>query len=364
MRLSGDERSLLRSSARAALRRQDWPAAAREVLDGAAHRDFWPIALQAGWPGLLLGAEAGGAGLGAAEALLLLREQGRELAGVPLFGHLAATALMASSSAPVGDVAGGTRRVVWLPARPEAGGISVDAVAGGRRPPGPRVDAEGRVTATVGWVPDAPGADLLATSATDSQGRRWTVVVAAAAARIEEVAAYDSSRRHGHVHLDAAPAELFAAPRGAVEANWALAQALLGAECLGAAERLLEMTLAHARARFAFGRAIGSFQAIKHQLVEVLRRIDNGRALADRAAAALDAGESEAPMLACALRFSAGGALDVASRRAIAVHGGMGATWEHPAALYFRRAQVARRLLAGHEAAAAEVGRRLLGASR
>ena len=359
--LSADERSLLRSSVREALRVCDWPSAARAALDGAPPRDHWPIAVTAGWPGLLIGEGEGGAGLGAPEALLVARELGRELAGIPLLGHLAATAMLATATADVRDVATGDRRAAWLPARPEEdGGISVDPVSGARRPPGPRVDDEGRVTGSVGWVPDAPGADLLVSTATDPGGRPCGVLIRAEAARMEEVDGYDASRRLAHVHLREAPATLVEAPPGTVEATWALAQALLGAESLGAAERLLELSVAHARSRYAFGRAIGSFQAIKHQLVEVLRRVENARALGDRAGTALAGREADARTVACALRFSAGDALDLASRTAMAVHGGMGATWEHPAGLYFRRAQVARRLLGGHGAAATEVGRRLL----
>ena len=366
--LSADERSLLRSATREALAGRDWLASARDALDGAPRSNDWPIAVAAGWPGLLIGEELGGAGLGPAEALLVMRELGRELAGIPLLGHLLATSLLAASAAPSAgstplsrDLAGGALRAAWLPARADAdGGISVDPVSAPDRAAGPRIDEQDRVTASVGWVPDAPGADLLVGVAGGSDGKLCTVVIPAAVASVEEVATYDGSRRLGHVQLRDTEATRMAAPPEAVERTWALAQALLGAESLGASERLLEMSVEHARSRFAFGRAIGSFQAIKHQLVEVLRRIENARALAGRAGVALGSHEPDGHTVACALRVSAGDALDFASRVAIAVHGGMGATWEHPAGQYFRRAQVARRLLGGHAAAATEVGRRLL----
>ena len=353
--LAEEERHVLRAAARSALSEHDWLAAARDALDGAVRHDHWPIAVAAGWPGLLTSEAQGGVGLGAAEALLVMRELGRELAGVPLLGHLLATALIGASASPADGLAIGDRRAAWLPARPLAGGVvAADAAV-------PlRVDGRERVTGSARWVPDAPGAAVLVASAVGAHERLCTVLVAVAAAEVEEVVGYDASRRLGHVRLHEADATVLHAPRDAVETTWALAQALLGAESLGAAERLLELSVEHARSRFAFGRAIGSFQAIKHQLVEVLRRIDSARALAGRAGAALAAGDADGYAVACALRFSAGTALDLASRNAIAVHGGMGATWEHPAALYVRRAQVARRLLGGHGAAATEVGRRLL----
>ncbi len=367
--LSPAERSVLVHATRAALSGPDFIASAREALDGAPLPDGWPIAVAAGWPGLLVDEALGGAGLGAAEALLVSRELGRVLAGVPLFGHLTATALLgglASRSSAMtpslaADLADAGRRAVWLPTRPEDDGrLSADPVSGPHRLPGPRLDADGRVSATVAWVPDAPGADLLVFPATDGDGGRRVAVVDASEARVEEVPSYDATRRLAHVAVERAPATLVSVPVGANEACWALAQSLLGAESLGAAERLLEISVEHAKRRFAFGRPIGSFQAIKHQLVEVLRRLENARTLMARAGTALDEAARDAYVSAGALRFCAGEALDFASRTAIAVHGGMGATWEHPAALYFRRAQVARRLLAGHGATATEVGRRLL----
>lgn len=366
--LSGDERTLLRAAARAALSGRDWPAYARAVLDGAPRADHWAIAVEAGWPGLLIAEDDGGAGLGPAEALLVMWELGRELAAIPLLGHLMATwtisaaATRAAVPAPlVRDLAAGTRRAVWLPVFAGADGeVSVDRVRSRGRAAGPHLDDQDRVSASIGWVPDAPSADVLVGVACDATGRPYTVVLGADSASVEEVASYDGSRRLGHVALGQAPATRAETPRETVEHTWALAQALLGAESLGAAERLLEMSVEHARSRSAFGRAIGSFQAVKHQLVEVLRRIENARALAGRAGVALAAEEADAYTVACAMRLSAGDALDFASRAAIAVHGGIGATWEHPAGQYFRRAQVARRLLGGHGAAATDLGRRLL----
>ncbi|CAA9516265.1 MAG: hypothetical protein AVDCRST_MAG69-2777, partial [uncultured Solirubrobacteraceae bacterium] len=322
--LSADERSLLRTAAREALRERDWLTEARDALDGEPPSDSWPIAMAAGWPGLLVSEADGGAGLGPAEALLVMRELGRELAGVPLIGHLMATALLATpappgtGSAPLARaIAAGERRAAWLPARVDAaGGISVDPIEGPGRAGGPRIDERDRVTASVGWVPDAPGAHVLVCSAADGDGRPCTALIPASEESVEEVASYDGSRRLGHVHLREAPATRITTPVATIERTWALAQALVGAESLGAAERLLEMSVAHARSRFAFGRAIGSFQAIKHQLVEVLRRIDNARALAGRAGTSLAADDSDAYSVACALRFSAGYALDFAARAA------------------------------------------------
>ena len=90
-----DEQELLREAARGALSRAGTVAAARAALeDPAAAPDLWPLAVEAGWPGMLVSEERGGAGLGAFDAMLVAQECGRVLAGVPLLGALPASALL------------------------------------------------------------------------------------------------------------------------------------------------------------------------------------------------------------------------------------------------------------------------------
>ena len=111
------------------------------------------------------------------------------------------------------------------------------------------------------------------------------------------------------------------------------------------------MSVAYAKERHTFGRPIGSYQAVKHSLTEVLRQLDNGRALLYYAGWSRNGAPAEFPLAASAARSVAGRALDQAARTMISVHGGIGATWEHDAPLYFRRAQLSRRLLGGTAAA-------------
>src|SRR6202453_1702077 len=116
-----DEQVFLREAARGALSRFKTVAAAREALDGdqSALPDLWPMAKEAGWPGLLIDERAGGAGLDAFDAMLVLGECGRVLAGVPLLGHLPASAILNDSPNAVswlGEVSSGERRAAYLPA--------------------------------------------------------------------------------------------------------------------------------------------------------------------------------------------------------------------------------------------------------
>ena len=150
------------------------------------------------------------------------------------------------------------------------------------------------------------------------------------------------------------------APEETLAAAWHLAQSLIAAESLGSVETALDVSVAYAKERFTFGRAIGSYQAVKHSLTEVLRNLENGRSLLYYAGWARDGAPGEFPLAASAARSVAGRALDHAARTMISVHGGIGATWEHDAPLYFRRAQLSRRLLGGTAGATDRVAGELL----
>jgi len=118
-----DEQVFLREAARGALSRFKTLEAAREALDGddGAMPDLWPTSCEAGWPGLLIDEEHGGAGLDAFDAMLVLGECGRVLAPVQLLGHLPATAILGASSSGaslLGPLATGERRAAYLPVCP------------------------------------------------------------------------------------------------------------------------------------------------------------------------------------------------------------------------------------------------------
>ena len=133
---------------------------------------------------------------------------------------------------------------------------------------------------------------------------------------------------------------------------------------MGTVEAALEVAVEYAKERFTFGRAIGSYQAIKHGLVEILRRVENAKSLLIYAGFAFSDHPAEVAYAASCARSVAGGALDFAARQLIATHGGIGATWEHDAPLTFRRAQLARRLVGGTADATDRVAEELLAGRR
>jgi alkylation response protein AidB-like acyl-CoA dehydrogenase len=374
-----DEQVLLREAARGALSRFKTLEAAREALDGEnSLPDLWPTAVEAGWPGLLIDEAHGGAGLDAFDAMLVLGECGRVLASIPLLGHLPASAILNACAeqpavaAMLSDLASGDLRAAYLPAQPPGdleSGWSVDPAHGSERPPAPTARAEGAqegsvlVTGELSFVPDAPGADLLVGVALlDGEAVGVAIAASASGVEVEAVRRYDATRSLGQVSLKDASALALSGPAAsaALQDAWHLAQALLAAESIGAVESALEVSVAYAKERHTFGRAIGSYQAVKHSLTEVLRRQENGRSLLYYAGWARSGSPSEFPLAASAARSVAGKALDFTARTMISVHGGIGATWEHDAPLYFRRAELSRRLLGGTAAATDRVAGELI----
>ena len=364
-----DEQEFLRDAAKGALARFKTVEAAREGLeDPSKLPDLWPTVVEAGWTALLVSEDNGGVGLTPFDAMLVLEEVGKVLAPTPLIGLLPASYVLdRAGDEAAAAVAEGTSRVTIVPARPPGGahtGWTVDPVSGYGRPDAPKVTADGAVTGTVGFVPDAPEADLLVVIATQEDGTPVAVVVEASAATIEAASRYDATRSLGHVTLDGAAGRVLTLDEGQLHAAWYLGQALLGAESLGTVQTCLAMAVEYAKERFTFGRAIGSYQSIKHELTEVLRLSDNARSLAFYAGwAGSDKGD-EFGLAASAFRAAAGHALDYGTRSNINVHGGIGATWEHDAPLFFRRAQLNRRLLGGAHDATDRVAGELIAAAQ
>jgi alkylation response protein AidB-like acyl-CoA dehydrogenase len=363
-----DEQEFLREAARGTLSRFKIVEAAREAMDDGLSKlpDLWPAAREAGWAGLLISEEHGGAGLDVCDAMLVAEEIGRVIAPVPFIGLLPATAILdAGAHEQLDAIASGDVRPVWIPTRPP-GDLetrwTVDT-PGAARAEAPQIVADGdgvRVSGRAMFVPDAPGADLLVVVGAD--GTVAVVDAGAEGVTVERIVRYDVTRALANVVLENAPGTALAVDAGVAADAWYVAQALLAAEAVGTVQTTLEMSVAYAKERFTFGRAIGSYQSIKHELTEVLRRMENARSLLYYAGYARTDAADEFPLAASAARSAAGGALDFASRSVINVHGGIGATWEHDAPLYFRRAQLTRRLVGGHGDATDRVAEQLLAA--
>ena len=304
--------------------------------------------------------------------MLVAEECGRVLAGVPLLGPAARRPR--SSTPPATSrceaVAAGELRPAYVPARPpERPGRRLDRRRRARQGPRrrPPIDGDGgSVTRRRSPAcPTRPAPTCSSSSASTSRRRRVAVAVEARrGVTVEPVTRYDATRSLGHVTLDGARGPRLDVGADALADAWYLAQALIAAESLGTVQTTLDMSVAYAKERFTFGRAIGSYQAVKHELTEVLRQ--HG----EHPLAAVLRGLGRARTSPRSSRWrpapratAAGDALDFATRSNINVHGGIGATWEHDAPLFFRRAQLSRRLLGGTDDAADRVAGELLAAA-
>ena len=128
----------------------------------------------------------------------------------------------------------------------------------------------------------------------------------------------------------------------AVERQLEIALALQCAETAGAADRVFEFTVEYAQDRFAFGRPIASFQALKHRIADMLQWLEFSKAVSDGAARAIDRGDADAARLASVAKAYVGDrCLDVIDD-CVQLNGGIGVTWEHDIHLYSRRAAVNR----------------------
>ena len=160
----------------------------------------------------------------------------------------------------------------------------------------------------------------------------------------------DPSRSHGKLQFNGTPAGIL----GNIGDGWVLAErlldraaVLLAFEQVGGAQRCLEMAVDYAKNRFAFGRPIGSFQAIKHKLADVFIATELARSHAYYGAWALSTDAPDLPVAAAAARVAASRAFYLASSENIQTHGGMGFTWELDCHLYYRRAKLLNLALGG-----------------
>lgn len=224
------------------------------------------------------------------------------------------------------------------------------------------------VTGRLRAVPDAVGADAILVLALHDEGTGlFLVPTSGAEVSITAVEPLDLTRPAADVGLDTAAAHLIAgADSGRVAPVLWLAWLLLSAEQVGVAQRALDAAVSYAKIRTQFGRAIGSFQAVKHSCVDMLVQVEGSRELVRAAAAAMDAGEPHEAFLHVnlAAAYASEAAIDCA-QRSLQIYGGIGFTWEHGAHLALRKAR-ADSVRLGHasahwQAVTSELARRGLG---
>jgi len=317
--------------------------AVREAGDLAGGFDpaIWSRLAGMGMLGAHVPVEFGGGGAGFVELAILLEEAGRSLFGGPLLS----SALLATTALLIADARGSKRLLSELSAGQLIGTVAPFPHDGESRG---RVHASLRsgswfLTGEAAFVLDGESADLILVFADTPAGPSlYRVTGGAAGLERTGMETLDLSRRHSRLTFEETPAQLVGGQGGGHEIASRLMDigvALLAAEQLGVAERMLELTVSYASSREQFGQPIGSFQAVKHQCAEMLVEVELMRSITYYAVALAARGDEELPIASPAAAAFTGEACFRIVSRALHLHGGIGFTWEHPSHLFFRRAK-------------------------
>lgn len=196
-----------------------------------------------------------------------------------------------------------------------------------------------RMTGTAHYVGDAAVADIALVVAGQGAERRLFEVRRADGYAVETLTTFDRTQRLATVRLDTTQARQIEITPAAIDAALSLARVALAGRQVGAAQRNFDFTLDYLRTRVQFGRQIGGFQALKHIAADLLVELESAKTAARHAAECLASGAADSESALAMASFTAADAQSQIAAQAIQLHGGIGFTWEHPAHLYFRRAQ-------------------------
>jgi alkylation response protein AidB-like acyl-CoA dehydrogenase len=345
-----DEQKQLRDEARKFLTEKSPPKAVRVVLDGKApyDRELWRGLAEMGFLGVAIPESYGGAGAGHLELCVIAEEMGRALAPVPFSStvYLAAEALLIAGSE--------AQKQKWLPKIAKGEAIGTLALFEGKGNPSPqaiKLAASGNALTGV-KVPVADGAIAdfaIVVAGTGSGGREsditlYLVELKGDGIETKALSNLDPTRGQAEITFKNAKAE----PLGRTGEGWSIlaqvldrAAVLMAFEQVGGADRALEMGRDYALDRIAFGRPIGSFQAVKHMLADMYVSATLARSNCYYGAWALSTNSSELPEAAAGARISATQAFQHCAKNNIQVHGGMGFTWEFDCHMFYRRANAA-----------------------
>lgn len=346
-----DELKAMRDEARSFLAEKSPPSAMRNALDTGAgfDRALWKEMGDLGWIGASVPEAYGGAGLGHLAVCVLAEEIGAALACVPYSSsvYMAIEALLMAGSE--------AQKAKHLPALASGAAIGTFACA---EQAGPLLIerlrtryADGRVSGVKLAVPDGDIAGVAIVAAADARRGPVLCLVGLDGEGVTREAAptIDPSRSHARITFNAAPAELLESGAGASAVRRLIDRAaiMLAFEQVGASQAALDMSKDYAMQRFAFGRPIGSFQAVKHKLADMYVAIEIARSNAYYGAWALSTDAPELPLAASVARISASDAGWLTSKENVQTHGGMGFTWEGDPQLFYRRSKLLGLALGG-----------------
>jgi len=320
--------------------------------DDGFERGWWAKAAELGWTTLFVPEEHGGGSLSGnpvQDAVIVAEEMGRLVAPGPFLPVNVVCAALARDGSPeqqaehfpgllsgetIAAWAFGERGGSW-----DASGVSLTA-----EPDGDEVVLSGAKA----YVEAGGVADQLLVTARTGDGLTQVIVPSdAAGLTVTRGRSIDLVRRYASIAFDGvrAPASAVLGEVGGagdtVEHQLEIALALQCAETVGAADRVFEFTIEYAQDRYAFGRPIASFQALKHRIADMLVWLEFSKSITDGAARAVDSGNDPARLVSVAKAYIGDRCLDLIDD-CVQINGGIGVTWEHDIHIYSRRAAVNR----------------------
>lgn len=301
-------------------------------------------------PGIHVPEQYGGAGFGMVELGIVMEELGRALLCAPYFSTavMAANAILnagleGQKAELLPDLASGARLATLAIAEPD-GDWNPAAIATVATPAGSGYRLDG----VKSYVVDGHIADLLivAARAPKTSGLEglalFTLAADASGVKRRQLAAMDPTRKIAQIEFSGAQASLlgnFDDGAKAIERTLDQAAIALANEMAGGAQTMLDSAVDYAKMRVQFGRTIGSFQAIKHKLADLLLEVELAKSAAYYAAQAAAANDPEWPALASLAKAATSETYMHAAAECIQIHGGIGFTWDNDTHLWFKRAK-------------------------
>ncbi|MGI4878233.1 MAG: acyl-CoA dehydrogenase family protein [Janthinobacterium lividum] len=330
-----DDAKALREQARKFFDERAGPTVARAAMNGTATFDaaLWESVIDLGWTAARVPEAHGGVGMSSEAACVLAEEAGRSLAPIPLAQALAATEALIALGTP-------EQQARWLPGIADGSVVAVTGWAeGGTASPAKAsaVVEGGTVTGTKSPVADLAAATMAIVSAAGPDGPALYIVdLSGEGVSVAPIETLDLVRRHGMLTLAGAAADPLGTTAG--YHDWLDRAAILGSfEAMGTATAAMDMAVAYAKERTAFGQKIGRYQGVKHKCADMYIKLELARAHALHAAWAMEAGAAELRQAASAARVASLDALAFAAEENVQIHGGIGFTWESDCQFYYRR---------------------------
>lgn len=349
----------LRDNVRDVLAAECSPDFVRQAMaDPHRWQSLWKTVVDLGWTAVSdtsIGHADDDTGLGAIDLVVVLEACGSALAPIPLLSTagLAAGVLRAGGGAfddIIAELIDGTVATLAVQS------------SGKRLPGAPMTVADGLVSGHADHVPELVRADVIVTLATDTaSGDVFAAVLRPGdGVQIDPVGSVDPSRPLANLKAHARPESLVPID---VMTAFAVPLVAAAAELVGVAESALAQAVAFAKSRVQFGKAIGSFQGVKHALANNHVALERARSLTYAAAAQLDdpaTTTADGWTTAALAKAAAGDAALACARTAVQVHGAIAQTWEHDMHLYLRRAWHGAALLGDSRTLYHTVGRRFI----